>query len=183
MRRFYGPKVGMLARIVLLTAAFAVAVVLQISIGQYQTSHVFEPMEEGTRNIQAISQFLNQVESCMTALENYRWDYGNAASLITTLREHKLASQQNLNQIQMDLSRVGEEQYLLANASQTTFGTLADSLDQIISYLLVGHTVQKQQSFTTPEPNPVEPICGSTPSSCWSRLFWIIRMPTPGRPP
>lgn len=149
MRRFYGPRVGLLARIVLLAVAFAVAVVLQIGIGQYQSTHVFEPMEEGTRNIQAISQFLNQVESCMTALENYRWDYGNAASLITTLREHKLASQQNLNQIQMDLSRVGEEQYLLANASQTTFGTLADSLDQIISYLLVGRSTEAAELYYT----------------------------------
>ena len=149
MRRYYGPRMGLLARIMLLAVAFAVAVVLQIGIGQYQATHVFEPMEEGTRNIQAISQFLNNVESCMTALENYRWDYGNAGALIVTLREHKVASLESLNQIQTDLSRVGEEQYLLANASQTTFGTLADSLDKIISCLLSGSSTRAAELYYT----------------------------------
>ena len=128
----------LLTRIMLFLLAFAAALILQIGISRYQSSHVLKPMEQRTRNIQAISQFLNDVEGCMTALEDYRWDYGDATSLIDTIKKNKEGSAKNLTQIQMELELVGEEQYLLANATQTTYRTLVLTLDEIIGDLLSG---------------------------------------------
>lgn len=134
------PKVRftLLTRIMLFLLAFAAALILQIGISRYQSTHVLKPMEQRTKNIQVISQFLNDVEDCMTALENYRWDYGNAFALVSTLKENKSSSAKNLAQIQMELAVVGEEQYLLANATQTTYRTLVLTLDKIMEALLVG---------------------------------------------
>lgn len=132
------PRFNLLARIILFLAAFTVALILQVGISGYQTSRVLMPMEQRTKNIQAISQFLNDVEGCMTALENYRWDYGDAAALIATVKENKANSEEHLAQIQMEIGQVSEEQYLLANASNTTYGTFMLTLDDIIQSLLLG---------------------------------------------
>lgn len=156
MHHSHWPRFTLLTRIMLFLTAFAAALILQIGISRYQSSHVLKPMEQRTRNIQAISQFLNDVEGCMTALENYRWDYGDAASLIATLRENKAGSAKNLAQIQMEIGQVGEEQYLLANASQTTYGTLVLTLDEIIGDLLFGKSDAAAELYY----NKAEP-CGT----------------------
>lgn len=134
------PKLNLMARVMLFVAGFAGVLMLQIGIGRYQSFHVLKPMEQRMENIQAISQFLNHVEGCMTTLEDYRWDYGDPAGLITTVREYTQASGQSLAQIQKELSQVGEEQYLLANAAQTTHGALVTGVEQIIDYLLTGRS-------------------------------------------
>ena len=92
MRRIKWPQMTLLGRIVLFLAAFGTALVLQIGIGYYQTKYVLEPLETRSESIQNISQFLNDVESCLTALENYRWDYGDTMSLIETVQESQRRS-------------------------------------------------------------------------------------------
>lgn len=156
MRHIHKPRFTLLTRIMLFITAFAVSLVLQISTSRYQSSHVLEPMEQRMKNIQAISQFLNDVEGCMTTLENYRWDYGDAAALITELRQRRSASAENLAQILMEIGQVSEEQYLLANASQTTYGSLVQTLDEIIENLLSGRTGAAAELYY----NKAEP-CGT----------------------
>ena len=143
MNRIKWPQMTLLSRIVLFLAAFGAAMALQIGIGSYQTKYVLEPLEKRSESIQNISQFLNDVESCLTALENYRWDYGDTASLIETVQESRQRSAERLAHIETDLRAVSEEQYLLANAAQTTYGTLDRTLDSIISML---HSKQSAQA-------------------------------------
>ena len=110
MRRIKWPGMTLLGRIVIFLAAFAAAMVLQTVIGYYQTNYVLEPLEKRSENIQTISQFLNDVEACMTALENYRWDYGDTALLIDTVQENVRRSAGHLARIDADLETVGEAQ-------------------------------------------------------------------------
>jgi len=139
----------LLGRIVLFLVAFAVAIVFQIGIGYYQTKYVLEPLEERSENIQAISQFLNDVEACMTALENYRWDYGDAALLIKMVQESEQRSAIHLERIGADLRLVGEEQYLLSNAARTTYQTLCLTLDAIVEKLQMGQSASASEVYYT----------------------------------
>ena len=156
MHRMRMPRFTLLGRIMLFLSAFAAALLLQVGISNYQSANVVEPMEQRTANIQAISQFLNDVEGCMTDLENYRWDYGDAAALIVSLRQQKATSAAHLAQIQVQIGQVSEEQYLLANAAQTTYGSLMVMLDEIMEHLLEGRSDEAAQLYY----NKAEP-CGT----------------------
>ena len=141
------PRMTLLGRIVLFLSVFAAAMALQIGIGYYQTSCVLGPLEERSESIQTISQFLNDVEACMTALENYRWDYGDAASLIETVQDSERRSALHLEHISADLRVVGEEQYLLAKAAQTTYQTLCQTLDAIVLELRAGNPARASELY------------------------------------
>ena len=136
MRRVKWPRMTLLGRIALFLAAFGLAMALEIGIGYYQTKYVLEPLEKRSESIQTISQFLNDVEACMTALENYRWDYGDTATLLETVQASRQRSASHLARIDTDLRMVSEEQYLLANAARTTYQTLERTLDSIVSELI-----------------------------------------------
>lgn len=131
-------KMSLLNRIIGFLVAFSTMIVLQMTISQYQSTHVLEPLEERTESIQSISQFLNDVDGSMLALENYRWDFGDTQALIDTLREQQKASADHLKEIDRDLREVSEEQYLLANAAATTYGTFSLTVDEIIGLLQKG---------------------------------------------
>ena len=147
MGRIRWPRMTLLGRIVLFLSAFGAAMVFQIGIGYYQTKYVLEPLEKRGESIQTISQFLNDVEGCMTALENYRWDYGDAAALIETVQESQRRSAAHLQDIETDLRVVSEEQYLLANAAQTTYRTLYRTLDSIVSRLQASQPDQASELY------------------------------------
>ena len=133
-------KMTLLNRIIAFLVAFSAMILLQMGISRYQSTHVLEPLEERTGSIQSISQFLNDVEGCMLALENYRWDFGDTEELITTLRQQQKSSADHLKQIDRDLGQVSEEQYLLANAAATTYGSFSLTVDEIIELLLSGQS-------------------------------------------
>lgn len=147
MRRIRWPRMTLLGRIALFLAAFAAAMVLQIGIGYYQTNYVLEPLKKRSESIQTVSQFLNDMEACMTALENYRWDYGDAASLIAEVRNGADQAAGHLERIDTDLRTVGEEQYLLANAARTTYRTLRQTLDDIVSELQAGNVARASELY------------------------------------
>ena len=141
------PKMTLLGRIVLFLGAFAVAMSLQIGISYYQTNYVLKPLEARSENIQTISRFLNDVEACMTALENYRWDYGDTVTLVETIQVSGQRAAEQLEQIDADLRVVSEAQYLLANAARTTYGTLSQTLDAIVSELQANRPAQASELY------------------------------------
>lgn len=128
-------KMSLLNRIIGFLLAFGAMILLQMTVSWYQTTHVLEPLEERTESIQSISQFLNDVEGSMVALENYRWDFGDTNALVGTLRQQQTESDKHLEEIDRDLRVVSEEQYLLANAAATTYGTFSLTVDEIILLL------------------------------------------------
>lgn len=131
-------KMTLLNRIIGFLVAFSTMILLQMAISQYQSARVLEPLEDRTESIQSISQFLNDVEGSMLALENYRWDFGDADALIDTLRKQQEVSADHLKEIERDLQEVSEEHYLLANAAATTYGTFSLTVDEIIGLLQQG---------------------------------------------
>lgn len=147
MPRIGWPQMTLLGRIVLFLTAFGAAMALQIGMGYYQTKYVLEPLEKRSESIQTISRFLNDVEACMTALENYRWDYGDSASLIETVEESRQRSAGHLENIETDLRVVSEEQYLLANAARTTYQTLCRTLDAIVSELRANRPARASELY------------------------------------
>lgn len=135
MKKIFRPQMTLLSRIVLSFFAFCASLLLQMGIGRYQAKSVFAPLEKNTKNIQEISQMLNSVENCLTALEDYRWDYGDATALTVQITETIKSSQQHLQNIQTDIHAVSEEQYLLAKAVQTTAESMHVTLNEIIIQL------------------------------------------------
>ena len=135
------PRMTLLGRIALFLAVFGAAIALQIGIGYYQSKYV----RSGTT--QTISQFLNDVEGCMAALENYRWDYGDAAALIASIQSSREHSAGHLALIRADLGAVSEEQYLLASAARTTYGTLDLTLGAITEELRSGRPDQASRLY------------------------------------
>ena len=133
-------KMSLLNRIIGFLLAFGAMILLQITISWYQTTHVLEPLEERTESIQSISQFLNDVEGTMTALENYRWDFGDTDALVEALHQQQKGSDAHLKQIDRELGTVSEEQYLLANAAATTYGTFSVTVEEIIGLLQAGRS-------------------------------------------
>ena len=125
-------------RLILFFVFFCVMLLVQSGISNYQKHQVLEPLERWNDNIQSISQFLNDLENCIQLLENYRWDYGDKESLIGALQEKRIQSEEHLAQVQSDLGEISENQYVLARALKISYGTLSETLDEIIRLLLSG---------------------------------------------
>lgn len=156
MTRFRWPRITLLGRIILFLTAFGAALLLQMFIGRYQSQYVLAPIEERTENIQAISTFLNGAENCMGVLREYRWDYGDAAALISEIDASLAESTRRLTAIQTDIRAVSEEYYLLASAAQTTYGTLTGLLAEIENHLSENRSTDAAQIYY----NKAEP-CGT----------------------
>lgn len=140
-------RMTLLGRIALFLTAFGAAMALQIAIGYYQGKYVLEPLARHSESIQTISRFLNDVEACMAALENYRWDYGDAGALLDTVRTGREQAASHLGRIDAGLHSAGEEQYLLSCAARTTYGTLERTLDAIDAHLRSGRADLASQLY------------------------------------
>lgn len=131
---------ALLNRITLFLVAFIAMLLLQVGISYYQTRSVLEPQERRTRSIRSISQLLNDTEGCIHALENHRWDYGDAQALTESIKSFSASSVQHLGRIEADLDSVSEEQYLLATATRTIYATYCDTIGQIAALLDAGES-------------------------------------------
>lgn len=137
----------LLGRLVLFLIAFGVYLLFQMGISRYQSQYVFEPMEERTENIRTISRFLNGVENCMAELDDYRWDYGNAETLIARIEESLSETAEHSAALRSDIREVGEGYYLLAVAARTTYGTLTKQLREIETSLAANRTAEAAQLY------------------------------------
>lgn len=140
MARFRLSRLTMLSRIILFVISFGAVLLLELGVGHYQSRYVLRPLEERTESIQTISQFLSAVEGCMTELEDYRWDYGDEAALTEGLRGSLANAAAQAFGLRADIREVSEDYYLLANAAQTTFGTLNAQIEALLSALAEGRT-------------------------------------------
>ena len=118
-------------RLILFFGSFCIVLLFQSGMGNYQKEHVLEPLEMRNDNIQSISQFLNDLETTMRLLEDYRWDYGDGEALILSLKESQMKSAEHLAEVQSELGEVGENQYLLANAARITYDSFSETVDEI----------------------------------------------------
>ena len=122
---------SLMQRIYLMLCAFGLALLLLLGVNYCQSIFVLRPLERQSDNIYAISQFLTCLENSLQSLESFRWDYGGSDALLTSLEQQHAEAETYLDNIQKDLSVVGEEQHLLARAVSTTYITFSKSIGKV----------------------------------------------------
>jgi len=142
-----GVHINMLTKMTLYLSVFFFSVLFQIILSNYRTQYIMAPIQKNSGNIQAISQFLNASDSILTELEDFRWEYGDAAALISSLMRKKAQSRLQLDRIDIELESVGESQYLLGNASATAFKAISKELDTMVGYLLEGKALSASEIY------------------------------------
>ena len=80
-----GRRMTLKGQISLCLAAFFLALAGQIFLSFYQSGTVLRELDDQMGNFNAISRFQNGVEQSLSAMENYRWEYGDAKALTEEL--------------------------------------------------------------------------------------------------
>ena len=118
-------------RITLGLAAFLLALAAQIFLGFYQSGTVLRELDDQMGDFNAISRFQGGVERSLTALNDYRWEYGDSDALLEELDASFSTTNAWLWRIDGGLDTVGEEQYLLYNAVCTTYKSYTALVEQL----------------------------------------------------
>lgn len=143
-------------RITLGLAAFLLALAAQIFLSFYQSGTVLRELDDQMGRFNAISRFQDGVERSLTALSDYRWEYGDADELLMELDAAFSTTNAWLWRIDGDLSMVSEEQYLLYNAVCTTYKSYTALVKQLEEAVRAGDDAGAAQLYY----NKVSP-CGS----------------------
>lgn len=129
-------------RIILFLTAFFAALMMQMYVNHYQSNVVLDQLDRQMGNFHSISQFSSGISRQLTALENFRWENGDANALMQTLQSGSTTADTWLWRIDGDLQEVGEEQYLLAQAVRTTYTNYDLLMDELQAHLKRGNTVE-----------------------------------------
>ncbi len=129
-------------RIILFLIAFFAALMMQMYVNHYQSNVVLDQLDRQMGNFHSISQFSSGIGRQLTALENFRWESGDANALMQTLQSGSTTADTWLWRIDGDLQEVGEEQYLLAQAVRTTYTNYDLLMDELQAHLKRGNTVE-----------------------------------------
>ena len=157
-----GRRMTLKGQISLCLAAFFLALAGQIFLSFYQSGTVLRELDDQMGNFNAISRFQNGVERSLSAMEDYRWEYGDAKALTEELHSAFSVTNAWLWRIESDLGTVSEEQYLLYNAVSTTY----DSYTALVDKRWPPVRIRKPPSSTIIKSYPAAAICASIPSSC-----------------
>lgn len=140
-------QLTLMSRIILFLVVFGGLLLLQAGIGWVQSRYILKPLEERTERIQTISRFLSDTERCMSALEDHRWDYGDAQILVDHLQTYLESAAIQRDAIGGALGEVSEEYYLLSNAAQITCDTLTGELAEMVDDLSAGRPRTAAQQY------------------------------------
>ena len=136
-----GRRMTLKGQISLCLAAFFLALAGQIFLSFYQSGTVLRELDDQMGNFNAISRFQNGVERSLSAMEDYRWEYGDAKALTEELHSAFSVTNAWLWRIEGDLGTVSEEQYLLYNAVSTTYDSYTALVDQLEEAVAAGQDI------------------------------------------
>ena len=136
-----GRRMTLKGQISLCLAAFFLALAGQIFLSFYQSGTVLRELDNQMGNFNAISRFQNGVERSLSAMEDYRWEYGDAKALTEELHSAFSVTNAWLWRIERDLGTVSEEQYLLYNAVSTTYDSYTALVDQLEEAVAAGQDI------------------------------------------
>ena len=142
-----GRRMTLKGQISLCLAAFFLALAGQIFLSFYQSGTVLRELDDQMGNFNAISRFQNGVEQSLSAMEDYRWEYGDAKALTEELNRAFSVTNAWLWRIQGDIGTVSEEQYLLYNAVSTTYGSYTALVGQLEEAVASGEDAQAAQLY------------------------------------
>ena len=134
-------------RMILCLAAFFVALAAQIVLSFYQSGTVLRELDDQMGNFNAISRFQDGVERSLTALDEYRWEYGDTDAFLTELDSAFSTMNAWLWRIDGSLDTVSEEQYLLYSAVCTTYKSYAALIDEVKADVAAGADAQAAQLY------------------------------------
>ena len=134
-------------RMILCLAAFFVALAAQIVLSFYQSGTVLRELDDQMGNFNAISRFQGGVERSLTALDEYRWEYGDTDAFLTELDSAFSTMNAWLWRIDGSLDTVSEEQYLLYNAVSTTYDSYTALVDQLEEAVAAGQDTKAAQLY------------------------------------
>lgn len=142
-----GRRMTLKGQISLCLAAFFLALAGQIFLSFYQSGTVLRELDDQMGNFNAISRFQNGVERSLSAMEDYRWEYGDAKALTEELHSAFSVTNAWLWRIEGDLGTVSEEQYLLYNAVSTTYDSYTALVDQLEEAVAAGQDAKAAQLY------------------------------------
>ena len=140
-------KLNLKQRIGLCFAAFFAALAAQIVLSFYQSNTVLRQLDEQMGNFNAISRFQNGVERSLSAMEDYRWEFGDGEALLTELQDSFSVMNAWLWRIDGDLHTVSQEQYLLYRAVCTTYEHYDALVGQLETSLRAGGDTEAAQLY------------------------------------
>lgn len=134
-------------RMVLCLAAFFAALAAQIVLSFYQSGTVLRELDDQMGNFNAISRFQNGVERSLTALDDYRWEYGDTDALLAELDSAFSVTNAWLWRIDGSLDTVSEEQYLLYSAVCTTYDSYTALVEELRAEIAAGQDAAAAQLY------------------------------------
>ena len=134
-------------RITLGLAAFLLALAAQIFLSFYQSGTVLNQLDDQMGGFNAISRFQGGVEHSLTALSDYRWEYGDPDELLTELDSAFSTMNAWLWRIDGDIHTVSEEHYLLYSAVSTTYKSYDALVKQLEEAIRAGDTTGAAQLY------------------------------------
>ena len=142
-----GRRMTLKGQISLCLAAVFLALAGQIFLSFYQSGTVLRELDDQMGNFNAISRFQNGVERSLTALDEYRWEYGDTDAFLTELDSAFSTMNAWLWRIDGSLDTVSEEQYLLYSAVCTTYDSYKELLDQLEEEVRMGGAAAAAQLY------------------------------------
>ncbi len=134
-------------RIILFLLLFGIALVMQVILWRYQSTRILTPTRERTAIIQTTSQFLDGTNTCVSALADYRWDYGDAPALTEIVQAYRTAAEEQLPVIHAQPGTASEEYRLLLGAVETSFSFFSGRADAICGALSRGENTYAAQLY------------------------------------
>ena len=125
-------------RITLGLAAFLLALAVQIFLSFFQSGTVMQRLDDQMGQFNAISRFQGGVERGLTVLGDYRWEYGDADTLLSGLDSAFSTTDAWLWRIDGSLETVSEEEYLLYSAVCTTYKSYTALEEQLEAAVRTG---------------------------------------------
>ena len=145
-----GRRMTLKGQISLCLAAFFLALAGQIFLSFYQSGTVLRELDDQMGNFNAISRFQNGVERSLSAMEDYRWEYGDAKALTEELHSAFSVTNAWLWRIGTSLNSlesVSDEQRVLYSAVDTVYQTYTGLLDELENDLLSGNDAAASQLY------------------------------------
>ena len=108
---------------------------------------VLAPMLKRSSNEQVISDTLSYVEELNKYLSQYRWDYGDLSELLIKKREFLSNTSSKVDSIKAMKGALSEEEFVLAEATTTTYSSFIDYLDDVIELQLENLTAKAKDLY------------------------------------
>lgn len=131
----------------LFLAVFFFAILLLVSLWNYQAKAFLEPLNRDMANVQTISSFLDCTEQRIGTYADFRWEHGDVATFIYETRVQNETAEKLLALIPFAKPEDGRNEYLLASAIRTTQESLSAITEKLCTLLTEGRRAEASDLY------------------------------------